>query len=277
MQEKYLEYANNKFEGHALEIVKNQIQLFYQTTYQIPKAKYHVGDLVKLKQGTYIHGIFGYLENFDYTIQNGFISTDFTGIKRANKISHCTGMWKIKDNCLLKDYINLYSGFTITYSIGRGPDAKTTSKLIPYHQFDDFTEQINNDEKIWSYWGEKTKEVSFIPSLVSNKRQIAFILDMDNFEAQKLQKNDLWTLKEDANFFKPFLDERYFSKFLEERQNRTASTTDRETAIIFGLPINFVEGILVGRKLEDDEQSLKYIKEKLPNCYICNLDGLVIK
>ena len=45
---------------------------------------------------------------------------------------------------------------------------------------------------------------------------------------------------------------------------------------MFGLPINLVEGILVGRRLEKDKKSLEYIKSKLPDCYICNLDGKVI-
>ena len=65
-------------------------------------------------------------------------------------------------------------------------------------------------------------------------------------------------------------------KFKEDRENRNASTTDRESAIIFGLPISLIEGIFIGRKTENDINALNYIKEKLPNCYICNLDGKVI-
>lgn len=62
-------------------------------------------------------------------------------------------MWNIKDDMMLKEYINQYSGFTISYSVGRGPDSKTISKLIPYHKFDEITEEINNNDEIWSYWG----------------------------------------------------------------------------------------------------------------------------
>ena len=65
-------------------------------------------------------------------------------------------------------------------------------------------------------------------------------------------------------------------KFKEERKNRTALTTDRESAIMFGLPARLIEGVLVGRKLENDKKSIDYIKSKLPDCYICNLDGKVI-
>lgn len=45
---------------------------------------------------------------------------------------------------------------------------------------------------------------------------------------------------------------------------------------MFGLPVSLIEGILVGRKIERDKDALNYIKKKLPDCYICNLDGLVI-
>ena len=272
---KYIEIANQRFSGKSKDIVLKQIELFYKGA-NTNNNKYTVGEDVYLKKGTFIHGIFGELDNFDYTIENGFISTDFTMEPRANKICNSVGMWNIKEDCFLKDYIINYSGFTITYSIGRGPGAELKSELIPYHKFDEVTEKINNDEKIWNYWGDKTKEVSFIPSLVSEKRQIAFILNMDSDYARELVKADVWNTKLDEETLKPFLDYRYYPKFLEERNNRDASTTDRESAIIFGLPALLIEGVLVGRKLENDKKSLEHIKDKLPDCYICNLDGKVI-
>lgn len=275
-KEKYINYTNNVFEGKAKEIIINQIELFYNNKISINKNHYNIGDNVFLKKGTFIHGIFGELENFDYTIENGFISTDFTSEPRLNKICNSVGMWNIKEDCLLKDYINDYSGFTITYTIGRGPGSKEVSKLIPYHQFDEVTESINNNDEIWTYWGDKTKEVSFIPSLVSDKRQIAFILNMDSEYAQKLKYADVWNTDLDDETLKPFLDYRYYQKFLDLRFNRDSATTDRESAIMFGLPAKLIEGVFVGRKIESNTQALNYIKEKLPDCYICNLDGKVI-
>lgn len=80
----------------------------------------------------------------------------------------------------------------------------------------------------------------------------------------------------DGKIVEPFIDYRYYPKFLEERNNRTAATTDRESAIMFGLSTSLIEGVLVGRIIENDKEAIKYIKDKLPDCYICNLDGLVI-
>ena len=276
-KEKYLNDIEKRFNGKTKEILINQLELFYSDDAEIIKNKYNIGDDVRLSKGTFIHGIFGGLENFDFTINNGFIATDFTDEPRPNKICNSVGMWNIQEEILLRDYINQYSGFTITYSIGRGPEAKTISKLIPYHKFDEVTEEINNDDEIWSYWGDKTKEVSFIPSLVSDKRQIAFILNMDSDYAKKLAYNDVWNLDFASETLKPFLDYRYVEKFIEQdRINRNAATTDRESAIMFGLPAKLIEGVFVGRKIENDKESIRYIKSKLPDCYICNLDGKVI-
>lgn len=274
-KEKYIEYAKKTFQGKALELVLNNIELFYKNE-KIEKNKYQVGEEVKLKKGTYMHGIPGLLDNFDWIVENGFISNDFTEENIHNKIRHSIGMWVIQKDCLLQEYIKNYSGFTITYTIGRGPGSKEVTKLIPYHKFDEETEKINNDENIWMYWGDQTKEIRFMPSLVSNKRQIAFILNMESDYAKEMIKKDVWNIELMEEELKDFLDYRYYENFLKERVNRTAQTTDRESAIMFGLPATLIEGVLVGRKLEQDKDSLKHIKEKLPDCYICNIDGKII-
>ena len=275
-KDKYIEYANKTFDGNAKEIVLNQIELFYKDV-EIKKNKYAIGDDVFLKKGTHIHGISGLLDNFDWIVENGFIGNDFTTPFIQNKIKNSIGMWDIKKDCYLRDYINEYSGFTIVYTIGRGPGSKEISELIPYHKFDEFTEELNDREDVWMFWGDQTKEVRFIPSLVANKRQIAFILNMDSDYAKEMVKADVWNTEFDGDMLKEFIDYRYYEKFLKERFERTAMTTDRETAIMFGLPVKLIEGVFVGRKVEQDEEMLRHIKNKLPDCYICNLDGKVIK
>ena len=272
----YIDIVNERFSGKSKELLLKQIDLFFKED-DISKNKYSVGEEVFLKKGTFMHGILGDLDAFDYTVNNGFISTNFTGDQRSNKIFNSVGFWNIREDMLLKDYINLYSGFTLSYSIGRGPDASMETILVPYHKFDEITEEINNREDVWMYWGDQTKEVRFMPSLVSSKRQIAFILNMDSDYAKELSYNDVWNLGFDKETVAPFLNEKYIDTFIEkDRIHPTAATTDRESAIMFGLPISLVEGVFVGRKIENDEVALNHIKEKLPDCYICNLDGKVI-
>jgi len=50
-----------------------------------------------------------------------------------------------------------------------------------------------------------------------------------------------------------------------------------ESTILFGIPANMIEGVLVGREYERDNNKLSEIKSLLPNCFICNLEGKVIR
>ena len=63
----------------------------------------------------------------------------------------------------------------------------------------------------------------------------------------------------------------------KDRKIKDDFFTDRESAILFGIPSNLIEGILVGRIYEKNNKILDEIKELLPNSYICNLDGIVIR
>lgn len=277
MKEKYIEYAKSTFKNKALDLVLNQIDLFYKKNI-IKKNKYKIGEEVKLSKGTFMHGIREGLGEFEWIVDNGFISTDFseTSGKGLNKIKNSVGMWNIKEDIYLKDYIIEYSGFTITYTLGRGPEAKTVSKLIPYHKFDEVTEKLNDEKDVYIWWGDKTKEVTYLPSLVSNKPQVAFILNTESEYAKELLYADVWNTSIDEETLTEFLDYRYYPKFIELRFNKDASTTDRESAIMFGLPSELIEGVLVGRFFEKDEKMINFIKSKLPDCYICNVDGKVI-
>lgn len=277
MKEEYIKYAKETFKDKALELVLNQIDLFY-TKVEVSKRKYALGDDVKLTKGTFLHGIREGFGEFDWIVDNGFISTDFStiSVKGLNKIKNSVGMWNLKSDTYLKDYINDYSGFTITYKLGRGPGAKRISKLIPYHKFDEETEKLNDEKDVYIWWGDKTKEVTYLPSLVSNKSQIAFILNTDSDYAKKLLYADVWNTDLDEETLVEFLDSRYYPEFLNARFEKDASTTDRESAIMFGLPSSLIEGVLVGRNNENDSKAIEYIKSKLPDCYICNVDGKVI-
>lgn len=125
---------------------------------------------------------------------------------------------------------------------------------------------------------EQTKEARFLPSLVQNQVQIGIIYNSNNQYIKELLKGDL-LIPENINDkdSKYFVNKQQYNQFIKERRNKNDFFTDRESAIIFGIPSNFIEGILVGREYEKNEEILNEIKELLPNSYICNLDGKVIK
>lgn len=68
--EKYIKRVNENFVGESKNLLLKQIDLFYRNDCIIQKNKYKIGDEVFLKKGTFLHVIFGELENFDYTIDN---------------------------------------------------------------------------------------------------------------------------------------------------------------------------------------------------------------
>ena len=76
MKDKYIEFAKKTFEGNALDIILNQIDLFYREDKKVEKNKYTEGENVFLEKGTFIHGIFPGKEVFDYTVENGFIDIE---------------------------------------------------------------------------------------------------------------------------------------------------------------------------------------------------------
>ena len=124
---------------------------------------------------------------------------------------------------------------------------------------------------------EQTKEARFLPSLVQNKVQIGIIFNSDNKYTQKLLKGDILNyINVDDESVRSFVNESYYDRFIVERKNKDDFFTDRESAILFGLPSNLIEGSLVGREYEKDTNKLQEIKSILPNVYICNLDGKVI-
>lgn len=74
-----------------------------------------------------------------------------------------------------------------------------------------------------------------------------------------------------------FVNESYYERFIIDRKNKDDFFTNRESAVLFGIPANMIEGVLVGRDYENNISILDEIKRMLPDCYICNLDGKVIR
>ena len=121
---------------------------------------------------------------------------------------------------------------------------------------------------------EQTKEARFLPSLIQDIVEIGIIFNGDC----KLLSGDILNPNNiDDCLVKQFINQDYdINSFISGRHNIDDYFTDRESAIIFGIPSNLIEGILVGKIYEKDENILNEIKRLLPNCYICNLDGRVI-
>ena len=116
-----------------------------------------------------------------------------------------------------------------------------------------------------------------MPSLVQNRVQIGIIFNGNNKYTKELLKGDILDPnKLSDNKVRPFVNQDYYEEFIKHRKNKDDFFTDRESAILFGIPSNLIEGILVGRNYEKDDKILEEIKLLIPDAYICNLDGKII-
>lgn len=253
----------------------NQINTFYDRKDFVLYSETHkVGDDVYLKEGTLLHGTYKNIDGLREIVKNGLISSWFTE-GRYSKYPCSVGVWNLKKDYLLKDYINFYSGGTIEYASMVGEDLKRETEVIPFSEMDNIMDRIIS--KGYHRWEiEQTKEARFLPSLVQDDVQIGIIFNGNNETVRLLLEGDILSSEINDDDVKAFVNPYYYKKFIKERKEKDDFFTDRESAILFGVPSNLIEGILVGRIYEKDNKVLNEIKELLPNCYICNLDGKVI-
>ena len=275
-KEDYIKRAKKKFRGKARKIVLEQIDNYYSTlNLKISYTTYKEGDIVYLKKGTLLHGTYRNIEGLIDIVNNGLIASIFTN-GRLSKYPSCVSVWNLKNDYKLKDYINYYSGGTIKYNgliINNEYNQEYSTEIIPYDEMCNINKYIlNNKCRMWTM--EQTKEARFLPSLIQDIVEIGIIFNGDC----KLLSGDILNPNNiDDCLVKKFINQDYdINSFISGRHNKDDYFTDRESAIIFGIPSNLIEGILVGKIYEKDENILNEIKRLLPNCYICNLDGRVI-
>ena len=272
-KEDYIRITNEKLKDNK-KIMLDQIDGYYDSkNYSISPCKYKIGDKVKLEKGTLLHGTYKNIEGLKEIVNNGLISSWFID-SRGSKYPSSVGVWNLKKDYLLKDYINFYSGGTVSYFNHQNKDRET--EVIPFNEMSTFIDKfISKNYLVWKM--EQTKEARFMPSLVQNQVQIGIIFNGTNDYIKELLKGDILNPNViNDEEVKDYVHEDYYERFIKDRKEKDDFFTDRESAILFGIPANFIEGILVGREYENNKKILNEIKNLLPNCYVCNLDGKVI-
>lgn len=277
-KEIYIKKANKYFKMKKLtrNTFIKQINEFYELnkTFKLEPHKYKIGDEVILKKGTFLHGSRNAMEMLEEIKNDGIISKDFVQEYNKNvKTPLCASMWNIQEDISLKEYVILYSGATVTLSTA---DNKLIDiKLVKYGELDKELEAFK-DTPYWRWIAEQTKESRFMPCLTNNKVNVGFIFNTESTEAKEYIKNDVFNLDLNPKIVKTVLEKWFYTKYIY-CEKRTPLTTNRESAILFGMPSCFIEGILVSREYEQDSNKLEELKSYFPNCYIANLDGIVIK
>lgn len=272
-KETYIRITKSKLNKLSADIMIKQIEKYDEAkSFKLPNHNYKVGDEVILKKGTLLHGTYKNIEGLKEIVKDGLISSWFID-GRLSKYPSSVGVWNLKKDYQLKEYINFYSGGTVKY-FNQLDNNKETEVI----SFSDISTLMNKViEKGYLAWQmEQTKEARFMPSLVQNKVQVGIIFNGNNDVIKELLKGDILSNGISDEDVKEFVNPDYYEKFIVDRKNKDDFFTNRESAILFGLPANLIEGILVGREYEKDQSKLNEIKKLLPNAYICNLEGKVI-
>lgn len=275
----FIKKAKEMLTRNSKQIVLEQINRFYNASnIKCLKPTYKIGDKVFLKKGTLLHGTYKNLEGLKEIVKSGLISSWFID-GRLSKYPSSVGVWNLQKDYYLKDYINFYSGGTIMYcGVYDENEKKEVSKtaVIPYDEMANIND-ISQKYDCHMWLMEQTKEARFMPSLNQDKVQIGIIFNADLVKKSTLLIGDILdTNNFDDNIVKDFVNPNYYEKFIKDRAKKDDFFTNRESAVLFGIPSNLIEGILVGKTYEKDQNVLKEIKEILPSCYICNLEGTVI-
>lgn len=280
-KDEYIKIVNKNeyLDSNGKKILIEQIRKYYEVkNCSIKKDTYNIGDEVKLKKGTLLHGTYKNIDGLKEILKDGLISSWFID-GRISKYPSSVGIWNLKKDYYLKDYIDLYSGGTIMYCgvFENGKDTQQNkTEVIPYTEMTNIIDMVSKvDCHMWTL--EQTKEARFMPSLVQDRVQIGIIFNGSNKYLADLLKGDILNPNNiNDNDVKPFVNQDYYEKFIKNRKSKDDFFTDRESAVLFGIPSNFIEGILVGRKYENNNKILAELKTLLPDVYICNLDGKVI-
>jgi hypothetical protein len=270
-----------RFNLKAKKLFIDQINNYYKAQEQVKPSinNYKIGDDVLLKQHQFMRGE-GTLQKLNNdrlkTIsEEGFITPDFEKKRNKKEKTPLTvPVWDIQEDILLKDYIINYSGATLKYTeYKNGVFKNEITKLIPYDKIDAEIHNLRNED-YWSWQCEETKEIRFLPSLARDKIQVGFIFNIKDELGNKIINNNIFNLSFDKQVLKSFIPQWFINNFIYAK--RDSFTTNREGAIVFGIPTCYIEGLLVGKEYENDKEKLLVLKKYFPNCFICNLDGKVI-
>ena len=261
-------YSAKKYKGKIRKLVDNQIDQFFKienSHFELEEHKYKIGDDVKLSTSHYLHGIGNNEKIADFIAEHGILSKEATGDLGNHAFQFVVGLWKVKNNILLSNYIKNYSGMIVRYD--------KTIKQIPYKQLDQFVEEMRTIDH-WLWKAESSMEIRFMPSLARDINQIGFILNLDSEYGKSLLLNDINGINFDKKISNYFIKKDLRQNFFDNKDN---TFLERASYVIFGVNKCFIEGIVVGRNFEKNDNMLKHLKSLFPKSYICNLDGKVIK
>ena len=258
-RKEYVHFINNNFDAKAKKILLSQLDNFYEVQENGPVThKYKKGMAVSLLKGTLFHGIKKDLTELKQISKNGLVAPCIKDRKLGKELG--IPCYELQQGYKLKNYVNYYSGATITFKAGK----ESRIKVVGNDKMFELGKYILNEHNVEHYNVSETLEASVLPSLLHNNINFAVIIE----KADKLRKYDLLSMTDSE--LKSLCGDKYESYKIDKKNS------ERKVNILYGLPKEAISGILVGKEYEKNKEVLKEIKELFPDAYICNLEGLII-
>lgn len=261
-----------KFKRKARDLFQSQIDKFYelQLEYKAKREEPLIGDDIFFNTNTLIHGTRLPVNELNLIKETGIIAPEFLGkYNRNKKKPFVVEFWNIEEKIYLKDYIDKYCGVTIEV---KGNDGSILKQIItPISNVESEILALKNYRDYLIY---QNQEQRFLPNKCINNATMAFIITINDGN-RELFKNDIFSVDFDKKIIQQIIPKWFYKKYMK---NRTFDNyeTGREKAILYGIPSNLIEGILVNSEIENNLDELKEIKKCFPKCYICNINGKVI-
>ena len=267
------DYLNNikkfKLKKSTKELLNKQVELFYSYSNDDFK-EYSVGDEISLTKNTLVHGSRASLEVLKIIAENGLIASEFyEGVVHNKKKPYVVEFWRVYEDTTLSNWIKTRTGVTINFYSREGSVYKSVLS-----SFDDIGDNVKKEQGFRDYIIYQNQEQRYLPNdYIKNDASVAFILEFNDKDS--LIKNDIFSESFDSKILKDLLPKWFYNKYMKTRKFDPFET-GREKAILFGVPVSMIKGIMVSRELEKDKDSINKIRKLFPKCYICNLDGKVI-
>lgn len=270
MKEKYQKITEKfKLKKQTKELIKKQIELFY--TYNTDEnKKSEINENVLLNKNNLIHGSRADLKTLEIISKTGLIASEFyQNLNQNKKKPYVVELWEINETITLQNWIKKYTGVTIDFKNREGNVYKSIIS-----SFENIQEHIQKEKNFRDYIIYQNQEQRFVPNdIIDNEATVAFIIEFTNDD--ELIKNDIFNKEFNQKTLQDLLPKWFYKKYMKNR-NFDNYETGREKAIIFGIPLSMIKGIMVSRNIEKEIKYISKIRELFPNCYICNIDGKII-
>ena len=259
-----------KFKNSATkELFLKQVDNYFEYN-EKNKKTYQEGEEVLLTENSLIHG--SRIDPLKVSLikENGLIASEFYSTENiVKKKPFIVEFWNVENNMTLKEFIDVRAGVTIEII---GKDGKIKKDILS--SIDDISQNLKKINNYRDFVIYQNQEQRFVPNDYYNNSTMAFIINNDTDKKNEILKNDIFSNGFNRTILEEILPQWYIEKYIDGEFD--IHETGREKGIIFGIPAELIEGILVNNDIKENKKLLSYIHEVFSNCYICDIKGKVI-